>query len=142
VQEQRSGVLDRPGQAGVVVRTEHLVVTTGLLLIVAMLLFRGWALFGSYFYLDDYNLLISADGAELDAAYLTEPYNSHLMPGGRVIAWLVEQSGQLNWTLAASFTLAGELLAGVAALWMLVTLFGAPPSSVRVGRSWPSWRCT
>lgn len=132
MQEQRSGALDRPGQAGAVVRTEHLVVAAGLLLIVAMLLFRGWALFGSYFYLDDYNLLISAEGAELDAAYLTEPYNSHLMPGGRVIAWLVEQSGQLNWTLAATFTLAGQLLAGLAALWMLVTLFGARWSVVAI----------
>lgn len=125
MQEQRSGARDRPVQAGTAVRTEHLVVAVGAALILAMLLFRGWALFGSYFYSDDYYLLISADGAELDAAYLTEPFNSHLMPGGRLLAWLVEQSGQLNWTLAASLILLGQLLAGVAALWMLVTLFGA-----------------
>lgn len=123
--EQRSGTLERPDRTSPTVQSTHLVVAAGAGLILAMLIFRGWALFRSFFYLDDYNLLISAHGARLDGAYLAEPYNSHLMPGGRLIAWLVEHSGQLNWSLAATFTLVGQLLAGAAALWMLVTLFGA-----------------
>ncbi len=103
----------------------QLVIGAGALMIVAQLAFRAWALYPSWFYVDDYNLLLDAQGEHLDAGYLLDPYNSHLMPGGRLIAWLVADSGQLNWGLAATLTLVAQAVAGVAALWMLTTLFGA-----------------
>ncbi len=104
--------------------TAHLVVGAGLLLIIGQLAFRAWALYPSFFFLDDYNLLIDAQGQRLDLSYLLSPYNSHLMPGGRLIAWVVASSGELNWTLAATITLVLQALAGVCGLWMLTTLFG------------------
>jgi hypothetical protein len=103
----------------------QLVVGIGIVMIIAQLALRAWALFPSWFYLDDYNLLIDAQGQRLDLSYLFEPYNSHLMPGGRLIAWIVADSGQLNWGLAAALTLLLQALASLAALWMLTTLFGA-----------------
>lgn len=104
--------------------TARLVIGAGVLMILAQLVFRAWALYPSWFYLDDYNLLLEARGQRLDLEYLLAPYNSHLMPGGRLLAWLVADSGQLNWALAATLTLFVQALASVAALWMLTTLFG------------------
>jgi hypothetical protein len=96
----------------------------GAILILAQLLFRAWALYPSWFYLDDYGLLLEADEQPLALSYLLTPWNGHLMPGGRLLASLVASSGTLNWGLAATLTLLVQLLASAAALWMLVTLFG------------------
>lgn len=106
-------------------RAEQLVLLTGVTLVVASSAFKAWALLRSYFYLDDYNLLVTAAEEPWGLDYLLEPYNSHLMPGGRLLAAAVEASGSLNWTLAALLTLGLQTLAGAAALWMLTTLFGA-----------------
>lgn len=100
-------------------------VGVGLLMVIAQVTLRAWALYPSWFYLDDYNLLLDAQGRTLDADYLLTPYNSHLMPAGRLIAWLVADAGTLNWTLAATCLLVLQSLAGLGALWMLVTLFRA-----------------
>jgi len=61
-------------------------------------------------------------------AQLFTPYNGHLMPAGRLAVWLVAQSGSLNWGAAATLTLFMQALASVAALWMLITLFGRQPA--------------
>jgi hypothetical protein len=103
----------------------QLVLGAAGLMLVAAMVFRGWALYSSWFYLDDYNLLLDAQTKSPDASYLLEPYNSHLMPGGRLLAWIVADSGEVNWGLAATLTLSLQALAGLAAIWMLVTLFGA-----------------
>jgi hypothetical protein len=110
----RDGSLNQP----------QLVVLMGAILILAQLLFRAWALYPSWFYLDDYGLLLEADEQPLALSYLLTPWNGHLMPGGRLLASLVASSGTLNWGLAATLTLLVQLLASAAALWMLVTLFG------------------
>ena len=46
------------------------------------------------------------------------------MPVGRLVVWLVEASGPVNWGVAATLTLVMQLLASLAAWWMLSTLFG------------------
>jgi hypothetical protein len=101
----------------------HPVILTGLALVALQLLTRGWALSSNWFYTDDYALLRDA-GTGLSGTYLLDPLNSHLMPGTRLLAWLVAESGNLNWPLAASITLVLQALASVAALWMLLGLFG------------------
>ena len=85
---------------------------------------RGWAIYPSWFFLDDYNLLHDARDRPLGPAYLFEAYNGHFMPAGRLVAWVVQTSGPVNWTLAATVTLVLQLLASAAAWWMLTTLFG------------------
>ncbi len=102
----------------------HLIIGAGALMIVLQLAFRAWSLYPSWFFLDDYNLLNDANDQRLDLGYLLAPYNGHLMPGGRLLAWVVADSGPVNWGLAASFTLAFQATASAAALWMLTTLFG------------------
>ena len=105
-------------------QTRNLVLLSSLAMILAQLGFRAWALYGSWFYLDDYRLLRDAQ-VHPGFGDLFTPYNSHLMPAGRLVALLVEASGQLNWTLAATITLLFQAVASGAAVWMLVTLFGA-----------------
>lgn len=104
--------------------TRDLVLSAAGLLVLAQLGLRAWALYGSWFYLDDYNLLLDAQGKHVDGAYLLEPYNSHLMPAGRLLAWVVESSGSLDWPVAATIVLVLQATAGAAAVWMLTTLFG------------------
>lgn len=100
------------------------VLATGLLMVAGQLILRGWALYPSWFYFDDYRLLYDAGTQGLSWSYLVAPFDSQFMPVGRLVAWLVSVSGTLNWSLAASITLVVQGLAGVACLWMLVTLFG------------------
>ncbi len=100
-----------------------LVLGSAALLVLAQLALRAWALYPSWFYLDDYLLLLRAQqGPGLDV--LLAPHNGHLMPAGRLLAWLVLSSGTLNWGLVATTTLLLQAAADVAAVWMLVTLFG------------------
>lgn len=103
----------------------HLVVGAGLLMVIAQVTFRAWVLYPSWFYLDDYNLLRDATASRLSTDYLMEPYNGHLMPGGRFLADFVAGSGQLNWSLAATLVVILQALASVSCLWMLTTLFGS-----------------
>jgi hypothetical protein len=102
----------------------HPVLAVAFGLIALQLLHRSWALYSGWFYTDDYLLLGDAEREGLTADYVLADYNSHLMPGSRVLVWLVGSSGPLNWGLAATVTLAIQAVASLAALWMLVSLFG------------------
>jgi hypothetical protein len=93
-------------------------------MVAGQLILRGWALYPSSFFNDDYRLLYDASTRGLSWSYLVAPFDSQFMPVGRLVAWLVATSGTLNWSLAASINLVLQGLAGVACLWMLVTLFG------------------
>lgn len=103
----------------------RVVLGAGVLLVLCQLAFRAWVLYPSWFFLDDYNLLRDATRRPLTLDYLLTPYNAHLMPGGRLLVWLVADAGPVNWALAATFTLVLQAAACLAALWMLATLFGA-----------------
>ena len=105
--------------------SRRLIVGTGLLMVAAHLAFRGWAAYRSYFYADDYMLLAQAHDRALDPGYLGMTYAGHLFPAGRLVSWLVSNTGTLNWGLAATITVVLELLTCLAALWMFLTLFGA-----------------
>ncbi|MFC6285666.1 hypothetical protein ACFP3Q_00395 [Nocardioides sp. GCM10027113] len=100
------------------------VVVAGLVMVALQLGHRAWAVLSGFFYFDDYVLLLEARERGLTLDYLAEPFNSHLMPGTRALLWLVDASGPLNWGLAATLTLALQAAASLAALWMLVVLFG------------------
>lgn len=106
------------------VAVRDLVLGAAALLISLQLGFRAWALYGSWFYLDDFQMLDDARREGLTVGFLLEPYDSQFMPVGRFLAWVVSTSGDVGWPLAASLTLVLQLAAGVACLWMLVTLFG------------------
>lgn len=102
----------------------HPVIAVALGLVALQTVFRAWALYPSWFYTDDYRLLYDATHSDLSVSYLLEPFDSQFMPFGRFVAWVVAESGQLNWAVAATITVFLQLLASLAFVWMLVTLFG------------------
>ena len=100
-------------------------VAVGAVLVALQSGLRAWQLYPSWFYADDYRLLDDATGSSFTLDYLLDPFDSQFMPLGRALAWVVASSGHVEWWLAASLTLAVQLLASAACLWMLVSLFGA-----------------
>ena len=105
--------------------SEQLVLATALIMIFAQLGYRSWALYPSWFFADDYSLLLDARARSLPTfGYLVDPFNIHFMPIGRLLAWVVAHSGTTAWVTSASLTLLLQLMASLACFWMLVTLFG------------------
>ncbi len=110
--------------ARVTTALRHPVVIVGLLAVALQLVFRGWALSSSWFYTDDYLRLREALEARMSLEYLLTPENGHLMPGTRAIYYFFAHGPGLDWGVAAAVALAFQALASLAALWMLVILFG------------------
>jgi hypothetical protein len=104
------------------------VVSLALGLIVVHLGVRAWALYGGWFYTDDFRLLYEAGSSTLGVSHLLQPYDSQLMPGGRLIAWVVEGSGNLNWAVAATINLGLQALTSLVCLFALRSWFGARPA--------------
>ncbi len=100
------------------------VLVIGLALIALQLGLRVWAQWNSWFFTDDYRLLIEATGRSLSMSYLLQPFDSQFMPLGRFIAWAVATSSPLDWGLAAAIVIVVQLAASMACLWMLVVMFG------------------
>jgi len=88
-------------------------------------MFRAYMLKDGWFFQDDYEMLTFASSTPLDIAHLLEPDNGHLMPGTRLVYIAVSSAGWLNWPLAAAIAVALQVTAALAALAMLLTLFGA-----------------
>lgn len=93
-------------------------------MVVLHLGFRAWASLNSWFYLDDYKLLFDARTSDFDQSYLLLPYNSNLMPGGRVLAWLVSEAGPVDWVVASGLILLLQSVAALGAWWAFLTIFG------------------
>jgi hypothetical protein len=93
-------------------------------LVTVQLVFRAWALLGGWFYTDDYRLLYDATKAQPSLEYLFRPFDSQLMPIGRLLVDVVAMVGPLSWGAAAALTLLLQGVASVACVWMLVALFG------------------
>lgn len=106
----------------------RVVLIAAAVLIAAQALFRGWAIYGGWFYGDDYKFLAEGHAERaMTLEYLLRPHNAYFMPGGRAMSWMVAHSGPFNWTLAASFLLALQVLASCACWFMLHVLFGPRP---------------
>jgi hypothetical protein len=103
--------------------TRHLV-PYGVALVVLQLLFRGWALAGSWFYFDDIAFMSRAMNQPLDSSYLLESYGGHLMPGGFLAVRLLTDVAAYSWTPWAAVLLALQALAGLGMLRLLISLFG------------------
>lgn len=105
-------------------RLRHPVVAVGLGMVLVLVLFRTWMLQDGWFFQDDYEMLAFAATEPLGIEHLLQPDNGHVMPATRLIYYVVAHAGWLNWSLAASLAVTLQGLAGLAALAMLVTLFG------------------
>lgn len=93
-------------------------------MVAAGLAFKAWLVLPAWFYSDDFRFIEAARTDRMSIDFLFTPHDSQLMPLGRVISWLVAQTDGYSWFAAASITLALQLIAALACLLMLRTLFG------------------
>jgi len=108
-------------------RVQRHLVAYGVGLVVLQLLFRGWALSGSWFYFDDIAFMSRAMNQPLDASYLLESYGGHLMPGGFLVARILTDLAAFTWLPWAAVLLAMQAVAGLGMLRLLLSLFGRTP---------------
>ena len=108
-------------------------------MILAQLLFRGWALWGSWFYFDDLAFMSRAMNQPFGADYLFESYGGHLMPAGFAIAWVLTKWAVFDWAPWAAVILAMQLLAGVGVFRLLLSMFGRRPVVLVLLAGYLSW---
>lgn len=86
--------------------------------------FKAWIVLPAWFYSDDFRFIEDAHTQGMSVDFLFTPHDSQLMPVGVAISWVVAQADGYSWLSAASITLTLQLLAALACLLMLRTLFG------------------
>ncbi len=96
-------------------------------MIVAQLIFRGWAVSGSWFYSDDFIFLGRSGQGRADLDWFLTPHNIHFMPLSLWLATWVGAVGAFSWWLAVTQILVLQAVASLACWWMLRTLFGDRP---------------
>lgn len=96
-----------------------------LALILAATIARGVTLLRGFFYIDDFAFTGRAmEFPLLNWSYLSEPYNSHLMPGAYAWVWLTTHVFPLSWP-AVAFTILALQAALSGMVYLLLTeLFG------------------
>jgi len=99
-------------------------VLAGVGLVLAQLAFRGWALWGSWFYFDDLAFMSRAANQPFDLDYLTESYGGHLMPAGFALTRLMTDAAPFDWLPWAACLLGLQALAGFGMLRLLLSMFG------------------
>jgi hypothetical protein len=103
------------------------VLVGALLMIAAQVAWRAQFLSHMYFYRDDFFNMDLAIESKLNWSYLSYIGVEHLMIGERAIIWVLVRMSAYNYGLAASVSLLFVLLADLAALRLLRTLFGERP---------------
>jgi hypothetical protein len=93
-------------------------------MVAASLALKAWVVLPAWFYSDDFRFIEAARTRGMSIDFLFTPHDSQLMPIGVAISWLVSQADGYSWLAAAVITLALQLVAALACLLMLRTLFG------------------
>ncbi|MFY0405751.1 hypothetical protein [Solicola sp. PLA-1-18] len=103
------------------------VAVAGLVMVLAQLAFRAWAVHGSYFLEDDIQFLSDVARGRDDLAWFFRPHNVHFMPGSFVLVAVLGHAGAFSWATATVQIMAMQSLASLSAWWMLRRLFGSSP---------------
>ncbi len=125
----REAAVADPGLPAPSTRTARGVPLAAVALVGAAALLRGWTLYRGYFYIDDFAFMARATEHPLvDPGFLTQPYNSHLMPGSYVWVWLTTRAFPLGWGPVATAVLGLQLLLSYLVYRLLTELFGRRPA--------------
>ena len=103
------------------------VLQAALAMILAQLVFRAWATYGSWFRYDDFNFMsrMMNDGPGFGTAF--REYSGHVRPIGMWLAWLANAVAPFDFHFVATVMLVLQLVADVGLLVLLVRLFGSRP---------------
>ena len=107
---------------------DHGVMLSGLVLIVAQLIWKSVFLNHYYLYQDDIHFSELALRHSFTWSYLTLNGAGHLLPGVYAIAWVMARTALYNWAFAAAISAILLAAADIAALRLLRTLFGYRPA--------------
>lgn len=89
-----------------------------------------------WFYWDDLSLYATSKAESSPVGLLFKVHDGHVMPGAWLVEWVLAHAAPLNWAAAVAVTalLHAIALAAVGrALWILVTLRGAPNRPAAAG---------
>lgn len=123
--DTRTDIGRREAGAGAVRVPVAPIITVGLILIAAQLVWKHDILSRSYFINDDYIYMYRAVTQHLGWDYLMYNYDGQLMPVGFAIAWVLAHTAPLSWSAASGVTLAMQAAASLAMLYALRVLFGS-----------------
>jgi hypothetical protein len=85
---------------------------------------RAWSMQGTWFYFDDFPFMVQAAQHSLTVDHLMTPYVGHLMPAGRLFAWLATRYDTLDYLPFAIGLLAFFALAAAGMVRLMLGLFG------------------
>ncbi|QIG42647.1 hypothetical protein G5V58_07525 [Nocardioides anomalus] len=108
------------------VRTDR-VLQVALGMVAVQLVVRGYAAYGGWFVLDDFNFIARTGHFGLDPSVAARSYNGHVMPGGMYLSWFNQHVAPWQWWLPATELLLMQLVADLAMLRLLVVLHGRRP---------------
>lgn len=91
-----------------------------LVLLVAQFFWRGYYLWGGYYFQDDFNMLRLGEENALTWDYLMQPYAGHVWPGNFLIAWIAARVDPASWTLTATTVLLMQAACG-AMMWVVLS---------------------
>lgn len=100
----------------------------GLVLVAAATAFRTWTTTRTWFYLDDFPIMGQSSAGGFDVNSLLTPYIGHLMPAGRIAAWVATRGAPYDYSLVIVELGVLSALASTGVLVLLRTLFGSRPS--------------
>ena len=106
----------------------HPAVLGGLALVAAQVIWKALLLSHFYFWQDDFLFFDRSLGHGLTWQYLMPIQVGHLAPGPQAIAWMLARAALYDWAAASALTIVLLAAAGLAALRLLLTLFGARPA--------------
>ncbi|WP_028650671.1 hypothetical protein [Nocardioides halotolerans] len=95
-------------------------------MIVVHLAFRAWAIYGSWYQIDDYNLVSLMYHGDATPVTATATYFGHIMPGGNYLGYLNHRLVHYNWPLPATELLLMQAVGVLGFLRLLLTLAGGP----------------
>jgi hypothetical protein len=119
-----------PGAAGFLggLSRDTKVLLGAVLLTVIQLAVTAQLVSHQWFYQDDFAFEANARRQGLGWSYLMTPHNTHLMPGGLAIAWVVTRLSPMNWALVATSLLIMQAFAAFAVFRLLRLFFGSRPA--------------
>ncbi|MFD1826661.1 MULTISPECIES: hypothetical protein [Mumia] len=106
------------------------VTAVALVLIAVQVAFRAWAVFGGWFYTDDFVFLSDFARDGISWSSVLGPHDAQVMPLGLGLAALASLPGGFAWPIAALEIMVLQALASLACWFALRTLFGDRPAIV------------
>ncbi len=94
-------------------------------MVAVQILFRAWAVYGSWFEFDDFAWMSMSLNERLTPGFLLQQYAGHLMPGGFLLSYLFAHLAPLSFWLPATTLLLLQVVASVGCLRLLLSMFGA-----------------